>query len=606
MASAPPFARRYALAVAVGVFLLLVAGALVTSTGSGLAVPDWPLSYGQVMPPMVGGILFEHGHRLVAAAVSTLVGLLVAVLLFAKAPRRLVTLAAAAFGAILAQAVLGGLTVIFRLPQVISAAHACLAQVVFALVAAIALLAALPEGEEAGEGAAELRGALEEAWRRVTLATFAVYLQIALGAVMRHMGAGLAIPDFPTSFGGFLPPLSALARPEVAVHLAHRLGAVAVALLVIRAATSLTRLERLAPFFRKAATAWVVLLVAQATLGMFAIWTARAVPVTVAHLAVGGLCFVTGVLAAVRLARFRAAVGDAEGSGRPLAAVARDYVELTKPRITLFVVLTAFVGFVVGAGGPIGALPLGLLLHTLLGTALVASGTSAFNQLREVELDARMERTARRPLPAGRLPVAGAFVFASLLSAAGLAELWAATNAVTAALAAATLLSYVFVYTPLKTRSTLATLVGAVPGALPPLGGFTAARGGVEIEGLVLFGILFFWQLPHFHAIGWRHRGDYGRAGFRIHATVDPSGKTSGLLALGYAALLLPFAVAPSFLGVAGHVYGAGALLLTAAFVASSARFFARTTDAAAKELFLVSIGWLPAILFLLLADRIV
>jgi len=280
-------------------------------------------------------------------------------------------------------------------------------------------------------------------------------------------------------------------------------------------------------------------------------------------------------------------------------------VELTKPRITVFVVLTAFVGFAAGVKGPLASLDLALLLHTLAGTALVASGTSAFNQLVEVDLDRRMKRTKDRPLPAGRLRMGEAFAFATALSVLGIAELLAFTNLITAVLATITLTSYVFAYTPLKTRSPISLIVGAVPGALPPLGGYTAAHGAIGAPGLVLFAMLFLWQLPHFLAIGWRHRADYGQAGFRILPAIDPTGERTGRQALLYTLALVPVSAAPWLVGSAGVIYFAGALALTGLFLATSIRFWRRTTDAAALELFLASIGWLPAVLVLLVVDRI-
>jgi heme a synthase len=295
--------------VAACVFLLLIAGALVTSTQSGLAVPDWPLSYGKVMPPMVGGILYEHGHRLVAAAVSTLVGLEMAALFFFESRKTVKILGAVAFGAILLQALLGGLTVLFLLPPAVSSAHAALAEIVFALTAVVALMCSrtwaqltartsplsLEENPKISLKGEEAR----RAFRWVVLATAAVYVQIVLGAVMRHTGAGLAIPDFPASFGGLLPTLEEISRPGVPIHLAHRLGALAVVVLVLLAAKALSGLE--APFATVGA-AWAGLVCLQAFLGASSVWSAKAVPLTVAHLAVGALCWVTGVLAAVALA----------------------------------------------------------------------------------------------------------------------------------------------------------------------------------------------------------------------------------------------------------------------------------------------------------------
>ncbi len=626
------FVEIYSRVVAVGVFLLLIAGALVTSTGSGLAVPDWPLSYGMLMPKMVGGIFYEHGHRLVAAAVSTLVGVLVGALFLTRRAvgRKIFALGAAAFGAILLQAVLGGLTVLHLLPPALSSAHAGLAQLVFALVASVALLVSKPFREGAfltytqpsGTAAqADEHAALDTAFARVLLATVAIYGQILLGAVMRHTGAGLAIPDFPLSFGRLWPTAGQLSLSGVPVHLAHRMAAIVVLILVCRAAASLFSVRPVA--FSRMGGLWVGLLASQTVLGALSVLTKRAVAITTAHLAVGALTWVLGVLVAVALHRLRGGLavpapvtptalgGSYESIPRPsdrrtrMSRVA-DFVELTKPRITFFVVLTAFVGFVIGSRCGLAELQAGLLLHTLFGTALVASGTSAFNQLREAAPDARMRRTAGRPLPSGRLSEREALLFATSLATAGVLELWIFANTLTAALAALTLLSYVFVYTPMKRHSAVSMLVGAVPGALPPLGGFTAARGFITAEGVALFLILFLWQLPHFLAIGWRHREDYARAGFRNHATLDPTGRTSGIQAFLYAAALFPAVAVPGILGTAGLAYGVGALLFTTIFVVASYRFLKRVDDTRALELFLVSIGWLPAVLILLVVDRVI
>lgn len=290
--------------VAICVFLLLVAGALVTSTESGLAVPDWPLSYGKVMPPMVGGILYEHGHRLVAAAVSTLVGLEFGAIFFfleGKRRRAVLWLAGAAFGAILLQALLGGLTVILLLPPAVSSAHAALAEIVFALTAVVALMCSKTWADLTANSSLPLEEDLSSAFRWTLLATAAIYVQIVLGAVMRHTGAGLAIPDFPTAFGSFLPSAADLARRGVPIHLAHRLGAAVVLVLVLVAARALSRLSSARGVFAGLAAAWTGLVFIQVLLGALSVWSRKAVPLTVAHLAGGALCWVTGVLAAASL-----------------------------------------------------------------------------------------------------------------------------------------------------------------------------------------------------------------------------------------------------------------------------------------------------------------
>jgi heme a synthase len=283
-------------------------------------VPDWPLSYGKVMPPMVGGILYEHGHRLVAAAVSILVGLeFGAILFFLEGNRRVVKwLAGAAFGAILLQALLGGLTVLLLLPPAISSVHAALAEIVFALTAVVALMCSrtwddltarppfpsLPFAENPSSCSSDA-AVLSSAFRWTLSATAAIYAQIVLGAVMRHTGAGLAIPDFPAAFGGLWPSADELQRRGVGLHLAHRVGAVVVLVLVLAAVRALGRLPLVSPVFAGFAAAWTGLVMIQILLGALSVWSTKAPSVTAAHLAGGALCWVTGVLATVCLGACR-------------------------------------------------------------------------------------------------------------------------------------------------------------------------------------------------------------------------------------------------------------------------------------------------------------
>lgn len=309
--------------VAVSVFLLLVAGALVTSTGSGLAVPDWPLSYGKLMPPMVGGILYEHGHRLIAATVATMVGLQILVLGFGRTDSTTFRLGLGAFGAILGQAVLGGMTVLFLLPPAVSSAHAGLAQIVFALTAAIALRTSLFWSrftEEAPRAAAD-PASVAQACRLALWAAGASYLQILLGAIVRHTGAGLAIPDWPLSFGKAVPTGADWAAKGVLAHFTHRTFAWVVVALVVAAALALRKVRGVSGF-GTLSTLWLVLVAAQVTLGATSVWTAKAVAITSAHLAVGGLLWVTGVLAAVLLARLKALTTAPATAGSPAGEAA--------------------------------------------------------------------------------------------------------------------------------------------------------------------------------------------------------------------------------------------------------------------------------------------
>lgn len=286
--------------------------------------------------------------------------------------------------------------------------------------------------------------------------------------------------------------------------------------------------------------------------------------------------------------------------------LAADLVELTKPRIALMVALTAATGFVMASPGALGGMGLALLAHAVVGTALVAAGAGTLNQVVEREIDARMRRTANRPIPGGRIDPDLALLWGVVLAVVGIGWLAAAVNLLTAMLAGLTLAGYVFVYTPMKRLSSLATVVGAVPGAVPPMMGWTAARDALEPGAWVLFGILFLWQLPHFLSIAWMFRRDYADGGLPMLPVKDPDGRRTGRQAVLYAAALVPVALLPSVLGLTGLVYFAGALALSLAFLAAAALFARARTDAAARRLLLVSVLYLPAILAVMLVDRVV
>src|SRR6266567_5778084 len=236
-----------------------------------------------------------------------------------------------------------------------------------------------------------------------------------------------------------------------------------------------------------------------------------------------------------------------------------DYWTLTKPEVNVLVLASTLAGFYLGSRGPLSGLR---LVHTLLGTLLVASGTATLNQFIEREYDARMRRTANRPLPAGRLAPSWALGFGVLLSAAGALDLALAVNALSSLLALLTLGSYLAFYTPLKRRTPLCTLVGAFPGAMPPLIGWAAARGSLSLEAWVLYAILFFWQFPHFLSIAWMYREDYARAGLLMLPQNDPQGRRAARQILVTSLALLPISLLPTLLGQMGWVYFLGALPL--------------------------------------------
>ena len=295
---------------------------------------------------------------------------------------------------------------------------------------------------------------------------------------------------------------------------------------------------------------------------------------------------------------------DAPGthSSSPAAARAADWITLTKPRLNLLVLITTLAGLYLAE--PTGVSP-ALLFHTLVGSALVAGGAAALNQVFERTTDGRMRRTSGRPLPAGRLGAAEGSLLGASLSLLGLAELAYFTNATAAAVAAVTLASYVFLYTPLKTRTSLATLIGAVPGALPPVIGWTAATGVISEPALVLFGIVFLWQMPHFLAIAWMYRDDYARAGIPLLPVLEPDGRRTGYQAMLYASVLWPVSLLPAVVGLAGVPYSAIATVLGFLFIGLSVRFAQERSHATARRLFLFSILYLALLLGALVANRL-
>jgi protoheme IX farnesyltransferase len=279
----------------------------------------------------------------------------------------------------------------------------------------------------------------------------------------------------------------------------------------------------------------------------------------------------------------------------------QDWSDLCKLRLTSLVLLTTLVGMYCGSAGRLDPWR---TVFTLLGTVLVAAAAAALNEWLERDLDANMERTAQRPLPTGRVSPDEALLGGALMAAGGLGILYFGVYAPTAFLAAITLALYLFVYTPMKKWTVLNTLVGAVPGAIPPLLGFVAGRGSLGPEGWALFSILFLWQIPHFLAIAWRYRADYRRVGLRMLPCSDESGRVTGLVAVLYCLVLLVVSIWPFALGAAGFWYLGGAIALGLGFLAVAARFAIQPTLETARQLFLASVVYLPILLILMVVDR--
>ncbi|MBI3933746.1 MAG: protoheme IX farnesyltransferase [Acidobacteria bacterium] len=278
-----------------------------------------------------------------------------------------------------------------------------------------------------------------------------------------------------------------------------------------------------------------------------------------------------------------------------------DYLELTKPSITGLILFSTLVGFYLGSQQGIQIL---LLVHTLIGTALVASGTAALNQYWEREADSKMWRTRNRPLPMGRIAPWKALAFGIGLAVVGTGYLWWQVNFLSATLAALTLLSYLFLYTPLKTRTPLCTMVGAFPGAIPPLIGWAAAHGSLTMVAWVLYGILFLWQFPHFFSIAWLYRDDYERAGIAMLPVLEPDCESTARQIVIYSTVLLPVSLIPSLLGVTGSIYLGGALLLGVGFLCVAVRTALAKTKLQARRLLQASVIYLPLVYGLMLIDK--
>ncbi len=293
-----------------------------------------------------------------------------------------------------------------------------------------------------------------------------------------------------------------------------------------------------------------------------------------------------------------------EVASRPLIDLSwvNSYVELTKPRVSSLVVMTTAAGFYLASPGRLDWL---LLFHTLLGTALLAAGTAVLNQFLERENDALMHRTARRPLPAKKLEPLNAMVFGLVLIAIGGLYLGLLANPLTAFLGCLTTVVYLLAYTPLKTRTALCTTVGAFPGAMPPLMGWAAASGGLDLNAWILFGILFLWQFPHFLSIAWIYRDDYERGGFKMLPLFDREGKRTGFRVVAFTVALLLVSVVPFFTDLAGAIYLLAAVGLGLGFLWTGLLLARNRSRISAKLLLRASVIYLPLLLVVMIADKI-
>ena len=579
---------RFAIATALATYLLILIGGLVHGTGSSLACPDWPTCYGTMMPHMEGGVLVEHSHRLAAGTVVIMTLTLAVMLMRSAAPeqRRLRPFGWLAVALVFAQALLGGITVLLRLPTPVSTAHTGTSLLFFLTVLYIAVRA-----RPASALASPPTSLSGRATVLAILSAVAVYFQMVLGALVRHSGAALACTDVPLCRGSIWPD----AHPTVLIQALHRLNALVAGGLVVASAVMARRAARGRRDLRALAVTGPLLVVVQIALGVRAIQTFLDLATVEAHLAVA-----TALLAAQVLIVLR---------GRPAATPAAwrlgwlaEMVRLAKPRITGMVIVT----FLGGLWLAPGAIEHWRVIMTLIGTVLLVAGANTFNMIMERDVDPLMERTRDRPLPRGAVSPELALVFGTALSCASLPLLFLGGNVLTGLLGFLALGSYVGVYTPMKRHSGAALFVGAIPGAIPPLMGWAVVTGHIDAPGLVLFAVLFLWQIPHFLAIAIYRAGDYARAGFKVLPAAI-SERATRLTIVGFSVILVAATILLEPLRVAGTRYMAAATLLGAVLIGWSAAGFRRAaTGAWARSLFLFSIVYLTLLFVALAIDRTV
>ena len=578
----------------------------------------------------VGGIFYEHLHRLFASFVGFLT-LVLSIWLWKAEPRPwMKKLGWFSLGAVIAQGILGGLTVLFLLPTVISMTHGILAQTFFCVI--IVITYSLSK-EWKSSRAILVKPENESFVRWSMVLTGLIYVQLILGALMRHTGSGLAILDFPLADGKVIPVLNNMmlssinygrfdlglepvTMSQVVIHLLHRFGAI----LVFSAATGLTvrafRHQRKEDRLFLPVLFLDLLLLTQIVLAALVIWSVKAPFITTFHVWTGALMLGTSFFLTLRSLRMYVPEGqfqtffqhqlEAEREVSGLKSQLSTFWELTKPRIIWLVLVSTIIGFYLGAVESERSILTDpwLLINTILGTAFVAAGVGALNQYIERTSDGQMKRTIRRPIPSGRIKPSSARWFGIVLSAAGLVYLLSTVSVPVAFVAFLTLFLYLIVYTPLKMKTTWNTLIGAIPGALPPLGGWLAASGNLETGGWILFGILFLWQIPHFYAIAWLHRNDYGRIGFKMLPVVDPSMTKTSVYSVVFCALLILCTTSLHLSGIAGQIFMWGSLLPGVTFLALAIDASRGWTEVRARRLLAGSIIYLPLLLVILVIDQ--
>ncbi len=573
-------------------FLLICLGGLVHNTGSSLACPDWPLCYGELMPEMVGGVLVEHSHRLLATLVGFITTILLIVSFVKSLPQR--KLFIGALSLVIFQGVLGGITVIYRLPTFVSTAHLA-TSMIFLLTLVFIHQSYSPITFTFTSQDKKVPPQLP---RTLFLALILIYLQMVWGAAIRHLGLGSAC-GMGWSNGLFCQDMiqnSTWGFPssvEAWMHYAHRIMGIIIAAFVLYLSKIIPKSFKLFNIpVRNLLLSFVAI---QVFIGM---WTAASgigvVPTTI-HLGLAALILMTFFLTLLNVLDVIAFAPKMNVSR--WTQVFLDYLSLTKPRLAALVLVTSYLGIIIAA---VHMEPL-LLVGLLVGIMSTVAGACVINCYMESELDAKMIRTANRAIPAGRVSPTSAFIFGASLVAFGLFITYFSSNLLTFLLGLTASILYVAFYTPLKTRTPLAVFVGAIPGAIPPMMGYSGATGQISFLAVLLFLVLFFWQIPHFLSISIRYAQDYQKAGIKIYPNVLGLRSTQ-LRMFIFCILIVALAVSPYLLGETNSLpYVQGSAIFALIFLVLNAQgFFINTGNTAkillwSKVIFWSSLVYLPA-----------
>lgn len=598
--------KNLSLIAVITTFILIMWGAVVHNTESSLACPDWPLCYNQFFPTMEGSILIEHGHRLLAALVGLLTIFLV---VFTSKERKesaeknhLFKMSSLALFLVIAQGMLGGITVIYRLPTIVSTSHLGLSLVFFAMLIYIHHKA-YSLSERFQTLSEKTKTAFKSSWKPATrhgvlFALALLYLQILLGAFMRHAGAGAACGlgtgnallcrDFGTLALTAWPNL-----PQAQLHMVHRFFAVVVFIVVSFFAIKTSHVFKADKKIKWGSLAPFIFISFQVFIGIMTVAYSMAVVPTTLHLA--GAALSLGSLWKLNLY-----LKDAEDSfflGNRHSFFS-DMVDLTKPRLSLLVMVTVLVGTIIAPE----KINFFKALFAFFLITLVVIGSAALNCYVERDSDALMIRTKERPLPSRRMKPRTALIFGFALILVAVPLLCLFINLVTGILALIAAILYVYAYTPMKKKSATAVYIGAIPGAIPPVMGWTAVTGKIDLMAVALFLILFIWQLPHFLAISLYHADDYSAANIKVYPNLKKGLQITKIGIFVFTLALFFVSLLPSFFSQASFIYTRAAFVLSGAFLIYAARGFFLRQDLAlhrewARNYFYGSLFYLPLLL---------